>query len=242
MTPSARLSGGSGLGHCKTTSWTSGTALVCMTGIGSGAARAMITLSKLVGTAASMYTYDPTACTSGDGITAGTIVCDAVGGTVAGMVPGCTCTCNSGFHGSDCASAYRLTAIAPVNAPVSGGGPITISGWALGAVDHGATMFLGSTHCATTSWRSFTAILCQTPAGIATVQSPSEYRRWGIPYAYLGGGMFTYEAPIVSSATGNAPISAAHTSVVVIGLNFGCAHSVPVPLILDSTVFVKLEC
>ena len=44
------------------------------------------------------------ACTAGDGITAGTIVCDSTHGTPGGTTGSCTCTCGAGYSGADCAT------------------------------------------------------------------------------------------------------------------------------------------
>ena len=44
------------------------------------------------------------ACTAGDGITAGTIVCDSTHGTPGGTTGSCTCTCAAFYGGIDCAT------------------------------------------------------------------------------------------------------------------------------------------
>ena len=44
------------------------------------------------------------ACTAGDGNTAGTIVCDSTHGTPGGTTGSCTCTCADGYGGIDCAT------------------------------------------------------------------------------------------------------------------------------------------
>jgi len=46
----------------------------------------------------------PARCTPGDSGIAGTVVCDAVGGTVGGTTGSCSCDCNSGYEGNDCAT------------------------------------------------------------------------------------------------------------------------------------------
>ena len=44
------------------------------------------------------------ACTAGDGNTAGTIVCDSTHGTPGGTTGSCTCSCAAGYGGIDCAT------------------------------------------------------------------------------------------------------------------------------------------
>jgi len=59
----------------------------------------------------------PALCTAGSDGATGTIDCDEVGGTVGGKTGSCTCDCNAGYTGNDCAADINECADISVEYP-----------------------------------------------------------------------------------------------------------------------------
>ena len=103
------------------------------------------------------------------------------------------------------------------NTPQSGGASMTLLGLNFGYSVYTESVSLGGRLCSTSSWMSGTSVRCHVQVAVAADQTSVV-----TVSAVSGTGLdvFSYDAPVVSSAVLNAPWSGG-AAVTVNGLNFG---------------------
>jgi hypothetical protein len=263
-TPSARF----GPTGCGTMSWSTDTAVSCLSPVGSGMSQLVsVSLVNTVGTISSIFTYDAplvTLVTAANAPLSGGAAATILGsnfafaaGTSAGLnvlIGGRQCSesvqlsdtsirCKpsmgsdkaldlhltvSGIMGTSMSvftyDAPAVTATSVFNAVTTGATTVLISGVNLGPVDYSPTARVGVSLCLTTSWNSDTTMSCSVSPGSGGTHSID------VEVAQLMGtmqGMFSYDSPIVTNvALSNAPVSTGLT-MSVHGANFGVANHYP---------------
>ena len=138
MTPTAAMAEA----DCSTTSWASGTTVLCLQSlpVNAGSSRTTVTVASVAGTALSLFTFD-------------------------GMSPRFThCLCILCFTCVREAPAVSVNHVGSGNAPGTGGASATISGLSFATADMTPTAMLAESDCSTTSWASGTTVVCRQAA------------------------------------------------------------------------------
>ena len=128
--------------------------------------------------------------------------------------------------------APRPSALAPVNAPTTGGSLLSLWGSSFGSEDLSPTVAIQQTACATTSWTSASQLLCRAVPSSDSVASVT------LRVSTLSGTaliFMTYDSVALTAILpGNAPTSG-QTSLTLAGVNFG-ATSLSVTARIGQTV------
>jgi hypothetical protein len=115
-----------------------------------------------------------------------------------------------------------------LNSPDTGGGYLTISGISFGMVNMTATQLLGQASVGTASWTSATSVhMLPLMPGIndtsADFTYPGYVHHTVAVMVSTGVNVYTFDAPIMSMATLNTPLTG-EMSITVSGLNFGSSE------------------
>jgi len=122
--------------------------------------------------------------------------------------------------------APSITNYAGYNGATTGGWILTVLGANFAPRDLSVTVGVGKSVCRSTTWSSVTAILCNQPAGYTSnhklVASVS-----GSDGTLVG--IFTYDAPIITSLSHTNMPSTTGASITIYGTNFGFEDATPLP-------------
>jgi hypothetical protein len=115
-------------------------------------------------------------------------------------------------------SLPNITALTPATGPTSGGFSVTVFGTSFGTYDASPSLTVGQSRCTRVTYVSDTSLVCGMPAGMGTALSA------GVEVdgqTQTGQRMFSYNAPLVTSAAPLKGPTAGGTNVQIVGQYFG---------------------